>query len=427
MSNADNHQHQPIGHSRELSNGKRILIATIGSRGEVQPVLGLANELQALGHRAVICVPPNFKAWVESFGHECISIGPDLQKFSMQSAGAKGRKPTAKQIRQMVRVSVIEQFQVTSEAARGCDLIVVAGDLQHAARSIAELHQIPYVHATYCPVTLKSADHPPPNLRRIGRLQNLPKWINRLLWKYSEWHWNGLYRDVVNDQRALLGLTPVKNVPGYIATERSWLAVDPVVGPPTSENGQTIQTGAWFLSDTRPLPDALEKFLADGEPPIYFGFGSMRAGAQTSRILIDAARAVGRRAIVSQGWANLELIDNGSDCISIGDVSHENLLPRVAAIVHHGGAGTTTAAVRAGKPQVVVPHLYDQFYWAHRVEQLQVGVSAGKAAQLTVDKLVNALRRCITPDMAARSQALARCVELQGARIAGERLVKEWS
>ena len=92
----------------------------------------------------------------------------------------------------------------------------------------------------------------------------------------------------------------------------------------------------------------------------------MRASDQTARMLIEAARAVGRRSILSQGWANLTPSDMGSDCLSIGDVNHGKLFPRVTAIVHHGGSGTTTAAARAGRAQVLIPHNYDQFYWAHR-------------------------------------------------------------
>jgi vancomycin aglycone glucosyltransferase len=141
--------------------------------------------------------------------------------------------------------------------------------------------------------------------------------------------------------------------------------------------------------------------------------------------MVAAARALGRRAIVSQGWAGLEVTDTGTDCIAVGDVSHEKLFPRVAAIVHHGGAGTTTAAARSGKPQVVVPHIYDQYFWAHRVQQLGIGVSAGRAAQLTIEKLVSALRRCLEHNMAARAQLFASRVEVHGTRVAAERLVKQ--
>jgi vancomycin aglycone glucosyltransferase len=219
----------PIQSSHDEDKKKRILISTIGSRGEVQPILGLALELQALGHRAVLCVPPNFQGWVESCGVECVPIGPDVQKLSVPRAGVKRRKPSWSTMRQLVRTSVIEQFLVMGNAAAGCDLIVVAGDLQHAGRSVAEMRKLPYIHATYCPVTLKSPDYPPPTLGSVNRSQTLPRWVNRLLWKASEWHWNALYRAVLNEQREAIGLGPVKDAPSHIATKQPWLAVDPVL------------------------------------------------------------------------------------------------------------------------------------------------------------------------------------------------------
>ena len=152
-----------------------------------------------------------------------------------------------------------------------------------------------------------------------------------------------------------------------------------------------MQTGAWLLPDQSPLPDHLSNFLANGEPPVYFGFGSMRAAEQTSRVLIEAARALGLRSIISQGWGNLNLIDAGTDSISISDVNHDKLFAQVAAIVHHGGAGTTTTAARGGKPQVIVPHVYDQHYWASRVQKLGVGVSGPVRDELSVDAMV---QRC---------------------------------
>jgi len=135
---------------------------------------------------------------------------------------------------------------------------------------------------------------------------------------------------------------------------------------------------------------------------------------------------VGRRAIVSQGWANLRPLDTGTDWISIGDVSHERLFARVAAVLHHGGAGTTTTAAVAGRPQVIVPHDYDQPYWARRVETLAVGVAGPGPKNLTVDAVASALRACLQPEMAARAELLATRIERNGARIAAERLVDEF-
>jgi vancomycin aglycone glucosyltransferase len=152
----------------------------------------------------------------------------------------------------------------------------------------------------------------------------------------------------------------------------------------------------------------------------------MRASDQTAGMLIKAARAVGRRLILSQGWAGLTPGDAGNDCFSIGDVNHEKLFPRMAAIVHHGGAGTTTATARAGRAQVIIPHNYDQFYWAYRVQQLGVGVSGPTRDDLTVDALVQVLGEGLQPEVTMRAQELAGRIDPHGARIAAERLTNEF-
>jgi vancomycin aglycone glucosyltransferase len=189
---------------------------------------------------------------------------------------------------------------------------------------------------------------------------------------------------------------------------------------------KVVQTGAWFIPDQTALPEDLENFLNEGAPPIYLGFGSMRASEQAARMMIEAARALGSRSILSKGWANLMPSDTGDDCLSIGDVNHEKLFPRMAAIVHHGGAGTTTTSARAGRAQVIISHNYDQFYWAYRVQELGVGVSGLIRDDLTIDTLVQALRECLQPEVTTRAQVLAGRMELHGARIAAERLVKEY-
>jgi vancomycin aglycone glucosyltransferase len=404
----------------------KVLLSSIGSRGDVQPILALALELRALGHNASLCVAPNFKEWVESFGLTCVPIGPDLKKLTGGSAPSKTPRPSRAQLRQLAAHTIRGQFQVLTEAARGCDLIVGAGALQITTRSIAEALKIPYVFAVYCPVVLPSPDHPPPKMG-THYSQSLPAIANRILWMRDARSWNDLFRTTLNEERAKAGLAPIGNVQRYVFTDRPWLAADPAIAPASATAClQIVQTGAWLLSDRTSLPDHLESFLANGEPPVYFGFGSMRAAEQISRLFIEAARTLGLRSIISQGWANLSLIDAGTDCISIGDVDHERLFTRVAATVHHGGAGATTAAARAGRAQVVVPHLYDQYYWAHRVQQLGVGVSGPTRDRLTVNAMVRALRDCLRPEMKARAQTLAGSIELHGARIAAERLLNEF-
>jgi vancomycin aglycone glucosyltransferase len=403
----------------------QVLLSSIGSRGDVQPLVALALELQALGHRARLCVAPNFKEWIESYGLECAPIGPDLKKLTGGTVPGKPVLPSNEQLQQMADQMVRGQFQIITEAARDCDLVVAAGALQIATRSIAEVQKIPYIFAAYCPAVLPSSHYPPSKMG--GHYSySLSETENLQLWTKDEQEFNR-FSATLNEERAKIGQGPVTSVQRYMFTDRPWLAADAAIAPAFPLAGmEVVQTGAWMLSDRTALPDDLENFLAGGTPPIYLGFGSMRASDQTGRMLVEAARALGLRSILSQGWAGLAPSETGNDCLSIGDVSHEKLFPRVAAIVHHGGAGTTATAARAGRAQVIIPHNYDQFYWAHQVQQLGVGVSGPNRDDLSVEDLVQALRECLRPEVTMSAQALAGRMELHGARIAAERLINEF-
>ncbi|WP_437624453.1 glycosyltransferase [Sorangium sp. So ce1151] len=404
----------------------KVLFSTIGSRGDVQPLLALALELQALGHEAAFCVPPNFKEWVESFGMRCTPIGPDLKNLPSPPPGVKLPKPSPEQLRQFAAFTLLGQFKVLPEAAKGCDLIVAASAIQVAARSVAEMLMIPYVFVAYSPAVLPSPEYPPAKML-THYPQGLPAAVNHNLWRKDAQEMDGPFGPALNEERAKLGLSAVDSVQRHVFTDRPWLAADPALAPaPKKSPMQIVQTGAWLLPDQSPLPEELDRFLANGKPPVYFGLGSMRGSEPMSRIVIEAARTAGLRAIVSQGWGNLGLIDSGDDCISIGDVSHEMLFSRVAAVVHHGGAGTTTAAAKAGKPQVIIPHVYDQFWHAARLEKLGVGVECPPRDQLTVRALTAALREVSRRETKSRAESLAKSITLDGAKRAAQRLVSEF-
>jgi vancomycin aglycone glucosyltransferase len=221
-------------------------------------------------------------------------------------------------------------------------------------------------------------------------------------------------------------MDPIDDVLDYVLTAHTWLAADAALAPvPATPGRQIFQTGTWVLADRTPLPADLEAFIGSGPPPVFAGFGSMPAAGDATRVLIGAARAVGRRIIVSRGWADLDLIDDAADCIAVGDVSHDVLFPRVAAVVHHGGAGTTAAAARAGVPQVITPMFGDQFYWAGRIVALGVGATTTHTT-MTEESLTDALGEAFDSAVAVRARSLATQVRWDGAEIAARRLETEY-
>jgi vancomycin aglycone glucosyltransferase len=398
----------------------RVLLSAIGSRGDVQPLVALAVQLSELGQGVRVCAPPDFRDWIDGLGIPFTPVGPELSSTGKASPSAA--PPTPEQRRQIVEASVAAQFEAVTAAAQGCDVIVATGYLVVAARTVAEQLGIRYVWAGYCPIALPSPHHAPPVYSMLGDEPADATVDNRTLWA-QDTHRYAIFGDPLNSHRAAAGLAAVDEVRSHMFTDKPWLAADPTLAPwPEPADPNVVQTGAWILPDERPLSPELETFLEAGEPPVYFGFGSIRAPQDLSKNMIQAARALGRRAIVLRGWADLSLLDDEPDCLSIGEVNQQALFKRVAAAVHHGGSGTTTTATRAGAPQVVIPQHFDQHYFAQRIHDLGIG-TAHPPAVPTTDSLTAALSRALRPVVVTRAQSIAAAVRTDGAKDAAQRLI----
>ncbi|WP_324248595.1 glycosyltransferase [Actinomarinicola tropica] len=208
----------------------------------------------------------------------------------------------------------------------------------------------------------------------------------------------------------------------HVLGDVPWLAADPVLAPWSDPETVVHTTGAWLRQGTpSPLPPELDAFLDAGPPPVYVGFGSMAGAAEDGRAALDAARDLGRRAVVDRGWAGLAPAP-ADDLLVVDDVDHRALLPRVAVAVHHGGAGTTTAAALAGVPQVLVPQQYDQYHWARRVSELGIGTEVSRHAA-SVASLTAALDAASDRVTVERAADVASRVRTDGALVAAEAVV----
>lgn len=396
----------------------RVVLSAYGSRGDIEPMAGLAVRLRALGAEVRVCAPPDaeFAELLAGVGVPLVPVGEPVRPLMHGVA-----PPSAADLSRRRVELVAAQFGALATAAEGCDALVAAGLAQVAARSVAEKLGIPYVYASYQPVALPSPHHPP--LPRVGLPFPPEVADNRALWDLDARNIDELFGVALNTQRAAIGLPPVDDVRGHVFTGRPWLAADPVLGPwQATADLDVVQTGAWILPDERPLPAGLEAFLNAGTPPVYVGFGSMRAPEDVARVAVAAVRARGRRVLVSRGWADLNLTDGREDCHVVGEVNQQALFARVAAVVHHGGAGTTAAAARAGAPQVVVAQMVDQPYWAGRVAELGIG-AAHDGPTPTTASLSAALRTALAPETRARAAAVAAMVRTDGAAVAAKLLL----
>ncbi|MFJ2556388.1 MULTISPECIES: glycosyltransferase [unclassified Streptomyces] len=395
----------------------RVLLSTYGTRGDVEPLVALAVRLQALGVEVRMCAPPDeeFAERLAGLGVRLVPVGPPVREL-MRGTGL----PSAAELSRYRTELVDTQFDIFPAAVDGCDVLMAAGLAQIAARSVAEAAGVRYVYASYAAVHLPSPHHAPPPR---------PGWPepevndNLTRWELDAHHVNAQFGETLNGHRASMGLPPVDNVRDHVITDRPWLAADPALGPWRETPGLDVtQTGAWSLADERPLPADLVAFLEAGEPPVYVGFGSLSPSQDIARGVIEALRAQGHRALVSRGWADLGLIDDGDDCFAIGEVSHQRLFGRVAAVVHHGGAGTTATAARAGVPQVVVAaQMSDNPYWASRVADLDIGAALDGPAP-SVESLGVAFKTALAPETRARAKALGTEIRTDGAAVAASLL-----
>lgn len=410
----------------------RVALSTWGGRGDVEPIVAFAVRLREHGVQVRVCAPPD-----EDFARRLDEVGVPLAPFGPAArAVASGARPPTESAKPdaatlVARLSVelaAAHRKVFPEVAEGCDVVVITGvpAIAGGARSVAEKHGIPWIHVTFQQLTLPSPYRGPlayPGQTYPPEMTDIPA-----LWKRHDAHMNRLFGAAINAGRAALDLPLVDDVASFLFGGRNWLASDPVLDPWREPSDlDVVQTGTWFLRDGRPLPDDLRAFLDAGEPPVYVGFGSMpmRSSGDLSRAVIDGVRAHGRRVVLMRGWADLSAVDGQDDCFVVGEVNHQALFPRVAAVVHHGGAGTTATAARAGRPQVVVPQGADQPYWARRVADLGIG-AAHDGPVPTAGSLASALETALAPDVAARAASMAPKVRTDGAAAAATLLVTEF-
>jgi vancomycin aglycone glucosyltransferase len=381
----------------------RVLLSTTGSRGDVEPLVALAVRLRALGAQVRMCAPPDAAARLAEVGVPLVPVGPSMRETLREMRRMSPAEPWRE------AEVLAEQFAKIPVAAEGCDAVVATGALQYvlAARSMAEKLRVPYFYAAFSPSYLPPPDEPP----RAGRGSPTQR----------DQRNRGFYEELgglVDSQRAAIGLPPVQRLYDYCFTGRPFLAADPVLAP-LWRGQDAVQTGVWLVPDERPLSAELEAFLAAGPPPVYVGFGNSSGIGDAARVALEAIRAQGRRVVFSRGGADLPAPDVGAGCFVVDEVNLQLLFGRVAAVVHHSGGGTTTVAARAGVPQVVIPQMMDQPYFAERVAELGIGVALD-GRTLAFGSLSDALATALAPEMRARASAVAGTIRDDGATVAAE-------
>jgi len=402
----------------------RIAILATGSRGDVEPYIALGMGLQGAGHAVRLVTHQNFEALVILHGLEFWPLAGNVQEI-IQSREMCELLEKGKFLAATFRTSAILQraaLQWAREglaACRGMDLLLGGIGGLYIGLSLAEKLGLPFLQAYLAPFTPTQAF---PSFLFHG----LPAWLgvtlNRLSHHYTrQIIWQGFRSADSLSRRKGLGVPAASFWGPYNSRRIQGLPVlygfsPSVIPPPPDWDTDTHVTGYWFIdaaADWTP-PAALMDFLQAGPPPVYIGFGSMsaRKPAETADLVVQALRSINQRAILLSGWSGMHTADMPDSVFMIDSIPHSWLFPRVAAVVHHGGAGTTAAGLRAGVPSVVIPFFADQPFWGRHVARLGVGPEPVSRRQLTVERLAHAIQKAVT-DQTMRQRAAGLGAKIQ--------------
>ncbi|WP_319454166.1 MULTISPECIES: glycosyltransferase [unclassified Mycobacterium] len=384
-------------------------VAVHGTRGDVEPCTAVALELVRRGHHVLMAVPPNLIQFVESAGlARPLDYGVDSQKqldadifrdfWKLQNPMTAMRRG-----REYMTQGWAEMSETLASLAIGADLILTGTTYQEVAANVAEQQRVPLAALHYFPFRANSHMVPVP----------LPRLVLHRGWSMVEWvHWR-ILKKPEDAQRRALGLPQarVRSVRRIVESGALEIqAYDELFFPGLAEewNGARPLVGSISLELPTPDDDDLDDWIAAGTPPIYFGFGSMpvESPAEAIAMITSVCAELGERALISAGVWDVDAVPHADHVKLVGTVNHAKVFPACEAVVHHGGAGTTAAGVRAGVPTVVLWVGADQPVWATQIKRLKVG-TAERFSKSTPESLAKALRTVLTPDYRNRAREAA--------------------
>jgi sterol 3beta-glucosyltransferase len=377
----------------------KILINTFGTRGDIQPFIALGKGLKTAGFEVAVCTSEGYKAFVEEHGLHYVYMDNELLRLSQAALGeSSGLLSIIRQMVSAIRRSMDDEWKAALTFQP--DLIVYHPKCLGSYHVAERLH-IPAIMSLPLPFYTPTREFPVPFMSGI----QLGGWFNHFSYRLMGLS-SGMYGGTINDfRRKTLGMSPIgrfadallrsdgKPVPVLYPYSPSLLPV------PKDFPAHVHVTGYWFLDQTttwQPAPE-LVRFLEAGTPPIYIGFGSIgaRNAEKRTRIVLEALENSGQRGLLVSGWGGLKASSLPQNVLMAESLPHDWLFPQVAAVVHHGGAGTTAAGLRAGKPSVICPFMADQPFWGKLIYQQGVGPEPIPQSKLNADRLADAVHTAV--------------------------------
>jgi UDP:flavonoid glycosyltransferase YjiC (YdhE family) len=392
----------------------KVIVATYGTEGDARPFAALCRGLMDGGHEARLLADAATLGSAQALGVPTTALAGDIRgtlgpNHAIAGVVAKGGgfNETARALAKIANENAASWLRTIIEAAEGCDAILAAGLAAFVGFSAAEYRGATGIGSGMIPIT-PTAAFPSPFLppRWVPRLLNRAshRFVNAMLWK--------AFRAKTNAARALFKLPPRKAL--WTAQPMVYGVSPSLLPAPADWPADAHLCGQWLApSPAWTPPPALADFLAAGEAPIYVGFGSM-TGFDSKRLIDALAEALaGRRALFHPGWSGIDPRALPENVLAIGDTPHDWLFPRTAAVIHHGGSGTSHAAARAGVPSIVTPFAGDQFFWAERLRLAGVAPAAVDGRRPTAAAFARALDAAAAAEVRSRARALGQAMRAE--------------
>lgn len=354
----------------------RIALAPVGGHGDVMPLLALGTTLHARGHSVLVCAPEIYRSRIMKLGFQVVSIGKGFQDLLEGNTEVRNR---GEALLQAVTSEVPVQFVSLRDALREAD-VLIGSMLQIAGPSMCEQLGLPYLYAANSPVLLEESQYPSIGVSAGGMFQS----ISRIRLSH---HWEDVLGAAINHERELCHQPPVTNLFQHLfCSGHQVVAVDPFMAPVPEHPKRTV-TGFLFYDSSEPLPAEWQEYFAAGPPPVYLA--PVRTRKHAGIELIKNVAEASPRLLVGWGWSGIDQKDLPANCRLLDSDAFSLIFPNVSLVIHQGGTEVTAAVARAGVPQVIVPHLVDQYYWSDRVSALKLGPpAAGSELADTVRKAV---------------------------------------
>ena len=400
----------------------KITIFAAGSRGDIQPCVVLGRGLRQAGYQVCLAAPEDFADFIEKHGVGFHPLRGDVQQVMASDTGRKfmetgGANPirSIRAMRSMIGPIVMRMVEDAYAACRDADGIISLGVFSPFGQAISESLHIPVMNIEPTPLLPTRAFPAPswPIQRNLGGLHN---YVSGLAMLQAVWLW---YAPFVAEYRGRLGLPASASILRALRAAPMLSAYSPTIIPHPADWPDSVRvTGYLFLdADTGWQPPAgLQAFLDSGDPPVYIGFGSMagRKPEQLAGLVLEALAGSGQRGLLLTGWGGLRAEAVPGNVYVLDAAPHSWLFPRMAAVVHHGGAGTTAEALRAGVPTVILPFAFDQPFWGARVNALGLGPAPIPQKQLTAGRLARAIGVTVTDrDMRLRARACGQAIRAE--------------